>query len=96
MPTRKSSASAPLTFDLPLSLISKIEAYRKTRGMKTSSEVIRLALLTLEGKTGKSIESVRVDTRNFANLETEIWLTEEKRRCRPRHLKPPLRRPNAS
>jgi len=44
MATRISSVSAPLTFDLPLSLISKIETCRKGRGLKTASEVIRLAL----------------------------------------------------
>jgi hypothetical protein len=38
------SASAPLTFDLPVSLISKIEAHRKKNGLKTASEVVRLAI----------------------------------------------------
>jgi Arc/MetJ-type ribon-helix-helix transcriptional regulator len=44
MAKRTSSVSAPLTFDLPLSLISKIETCRRGRGLKTASEVIRLAL----------------------------------------------------
>jgi len=44
MATRTASVSAPLTFDLPLSLISKIETSRRSRGLKTASEVIRLAL----------------------------------------------------
>ena len=36
--------SAPLTFDLPLSLIDKIESCRKGHALKTASEVIRLAI----------------------------------------------------
>jgi Arc/MetJ-type ribon-helix-helix transcriptional regulator len=38
------SASAPLTFDLPVSLIAKIEGHRKKYGLKTASEVVRLAI----------------------------------------------------
>lgn len=44
MATPSRSASAPLTFDLPLSLISRIEKFRRFRGLKTSSEVVRLAV----------------------------------------------------
>ena len=42
MPSR--SASAPLTFDLPVSLVGKIESCRKRQALKTASEVVRLAL----------------------------------------------------
>ena len=42
------SASAPLTFDLPVSLIAKIETHRRTQGMKTASDVVRLAIETFE------------------------------------------------
>jgi len=38
------SASAPLTFDLPISLIAKIESHRRRYGLKTASEVVRLAI----------------------------------------------------
>lgn len=38
------NASAPLTFDLPVSLISKIETCRRGHALKTASEVIRLAI----------------------------------------------------
>jgi hypothetical protein len=40
--TKKSSA--PLTFDLPLDLIAKIKTLRNGHGLKTSSEVVRLAM----------------------------------------------------
>ena len=38
------SASAPLTFDLPISLIAKIESHRRRYKLKTASEVVRLAI----------------------------------------------------
>ena len=38
------SASAPLTFDLPISLIARIESHRRKYGLKTASEVVRLAI----------------------------------------------------
>lgn len=36
--------SAPLTFDLPESLIARIEACRKGHGFTTASEVVRTAI----------------------------------------------------
>lgn len=36
--------SAPLTFDLPESLIARIEACRRSHGFKTASEVVRTAI----------------------------------------------------
>jgi hypothetical protein len=44
MPTKPSVASAPLTFDLPLPLIAKLEMLRKKTGLASTSEVVRLAL----------------------------------------------------
>lgn len=44
MPPRAKNNSAPVTFDLPVGLIAKIKAVRKTRGLKTTSEVVRLAI----------------------------------------------------
>ena len=41
MATRSRKISAPLTFDLPLSLIAKIESCRKGHGFRTASEVVR-------------------------------------------------------
>lgn len=37
-------APSPLTFDLPLSLIAKIEAQRKRLGLASTSEVVRHAI----------------------------------------------------
>lgn len=44
MAKKNSKTSAPLTFDLPVSLIGKIESCRRGHGFKTASEVVRLAL----------------------------------------------------
>ena len=44
MASRTSRISAPLTFDLPRSLIDKIQSIRKGRKLKTASEVVRLAI----------------------------------------------------
>ena len=44
MPSPKSKSAAPLTFDLPITLIAKIAKARRGHSLKTTSEVIRLAL----------------------------------------------------
>jgi Arc/MetJ-type ribon-helix-helix transcriptional regulator len=44
MAKKPAPTPAPLTFDLPLSLIAKIEAHRKKFGLKSTSEVVRLAI----------------------------------------------------
>ncbi len=43
-----SKPSAPLTFDLPVSLIGKIAACRRGHGLKTASEVVRLAVANFD------------------------------------------------
>jgi Arc/MetJ-type ribon-helix-helix transcriptional regulator len=47
MPAAK-RPSAPLTFDLPESLIGKIERCRKGHALTTASEVVRLALAKVD------------------------------------------------
>src|SRR5476649_685925 len=44
MPTPKSKSFAPLTFDLPVSLIAKIVRARRGHALGSTSEVVRLAL----------------------------------------------------
>jgi Arc/MetJ-type ribon-helix-helix transcriptional regulator len=48
MATKSRKASAPLTFDLPVSLIAKIETCRRGHGFKTASEVVRLAMASFD------------------------------------------------
>jgi hypothetical protein len=38
---------------------------------------IRTLLLDFEEESGREIESVRVDSRNFANLHVEVFLKSE-------------------
>lgn len=75
MASRASPASAPLTFDLPLSLLSKIEACRRGRSLKTASEVIRLAIDAYDFEQYKPARdphrqiSVRISGRQRATLK---------------------------
>ena len=48
MPRHSRKPSAPLTFDLPVSLITRIAACRRGHGMKTASEVVRMAIASLD------------------------------------------------
>lgn len=75
MPTSKSNPSAPLTFDLPVSLIAKIEAIRSDHELDSASEAIRMALakFDLDGFTSDVEEhtqiSVRVDAATRKGLK---------------------------
>jgi Arc/MetJ-type ribon-helix-helix transcriptional regulator len=51
MATKSRKASAPLTFDLPVSLIAKIETCRRGHAFTSSSEVVRLALESFDFET---------------------------------------------
>jgi hypothetical protein len=44
MPRKSRQPAAPLTFDLPVSLIARISACRRGHGLKSASEVVRLAI----------------------------------------------------
>lgn len=44
MAKKSRKPSAPLTFDLPESLINRIETCRRGHGFKTASEVVRTAI----------------------------------------------------
>ena len=75
MSTRSRPGSAPLTFDLPISLIEKIELARRSRGLKTASEVIRFALEQYDFESCKPVHdphrqiSVRIAPRQRATLK---------------------------
>ncbi len=68
------SRSAPLTFDLPQSLITKIGRARKSYRSKTSSEIVRLALRQFDLEKFRPTEephrqiSVRIDVKTRASL----------------------------
>ena len=50
MTAAKTKPSAPLTFDLPESLIAKIARVRKRQDLGTASEVVRVALARFDFK----------------------------------------------
>jgi Arc/MetJ-type ribon-helix-helix transcriptional regulator len=53
MANKSSKPSAPLTFDLPESLIERIESCRKGHGFATASEVVRAAISNFDFSTCK-------------------------------------------
>jgi hypothetical protein len=67
--------SAPLTFDLPVSLIARIESCRRGHGFKTASEVVRLAIGTFDFEDCEPVRdphkqiSVRVSSDQRAMLK---------------------------
>jgi len=48
MAKKSRKPSAPLTFDLPVSLIARIETCRKGHGFATASEVVRAAITAFD------------------------------------------------
>jgi hypothetical protein len=75
MAKKSSKGSTPLTFDLPVSLISTIDACRRGRGLKSSSEVVRLAIEHFDFESCKPVSdphrqiSVRVSLEQRAVLK---------------------------
>ena len=65
MSASKSKPSAPLTFDLPVSLIAKIEAIRSDHDLGSASEAVRMALakFDLAGFTGDVEEHIQISVR---------------------------------
>lgn len=75
MAKKSSKPSAPLTFDLPESLIERIETCRKGHGFSTASEVVRTAIANFDFATCKPDRdphrqiSVRITTDQRATLK---------------------------
>lgn len=75
MAKKSRKASAPLTFDLPVSLIAKIESIRRGHSLKSASEVVRLALGDFDFSTCEPVRdphkqiSVRVTADQRAALK---------------------------
>lgn len=71
--------SAPLTFDLPESLIARIETVRKGHGFGTASEVVRTAI---EGYDFESCEPTRDPHRQIS-----VRITADQRATLKRYAK---------
>lgn len=74
--------AAPLTFDLPVDLMDKIEVCRKTLGLSTASEVIRTAISRFDFSKCKPVHvarrqiSVRLSTEQRATLKRQARLKD--------------------
>lgn len=75
MAKKNRKASSPLTFDLPVSLIAKIEACRRGHAFGSASEVVRLAIGTFDFESCSPVRdphkqiSVRVTSEQRATLK---------------------------
>ncbi len=72
--------STPLTFDLPQSLNAKIEEARSKLGLKTVSEVVRLALDRFDFTTFKPVHEPRRQISVRLAPKTRVAITQVARR----------------
>jgi Arc/MetJ-type ribon-helix-helix transcriptional regulator len=74
MPPSRSKPSAPLTFDLPVSLIAKIEVIRSEHDLDSASEAVRMALakFDLDGFTSDVEEHTQISVRIDATTRTGL------------------------
>ena len=79
---KKSPTPAPLTFDLPVPLIDKIEIHRKKLGLKTTSEVVRLAIgeFNLDRYESAASEHRQISVRLPAPTKTALVKAAKKKR----------------
>ncbi len=72
---------APLTFDLPLTLIAKIETNRKKLGLKSTSEVVRLAIkeFNLERYESDASEHRQISVRLPAQTKSTLVKAAKKK-----------------
>ena len=74
MPSSKSKPSAPLTFNLPISLIARIEAIQSDHDLDSASEAVRMALANfdLAGFTSDVEEHTQISVRIDAATRKEL------------------------
>jgi Arc/MetJ-type ribon-helix-helix transcriptional regulator len=71
---KQTNAPAPLTFDLPLTLIDKLASHQKKLGLKSASEVVRLAIseFNFEKFESTSEEHRQISVRLPAEVKTKL------------------------
>jgi Arc/MetJ-type ribon-helix-helix transcriptional regulator len=81
MAKKKNNAPAPLTFDLPLSLIDKLGSHQKKLGLKSASEVVRQAIgdFDYEGFKTSSEEHRQISVRLPADMKTKLTKYSKKK-----------------
>ena len=82
MAKKSTPTPSPLTFDLPVSLIAKIETHRKKLGLKSTSEVVRLAIgeFNLERYESDSSEHRQISVRLPGPTKNAVVKAAKKKR----------------
>ena len=82
MAKKKNNAPAPLTFDLPLSLISKLGSNQKKLGLKSASEVVRLAIseFNFEGFEASNEEHRQISVRLPVEMKNKLTKYAKKKK----------------
>lgn len=82
MAKKSAPTPTPLTFDLPVSLIAKIESHRKRLGLKSTSEVVRLAIgeFNMDRYESDSSEHRQISVRLPGQTKTALMKTAKKKR----------------
>lgn len=82
MATKKNPTPAPLTFDLPLSLIDKLGSFQKKLGVKSSSEVVRQAIsaFNFESYEASSEEHRQISVRLPADQKAKLVKFSKKKK----------------
>jgi hypothetical protein len=81
MPSQPPPASAPLTFDLPVTLLAKAEALRRREKLRSTSEVVRLAVREFDfgGYTAAAREHRQVSVRLAPRVKNFLVRTARKK-----------------
>lgn len=81
MPTKPTTAAAPLTFDLPVELIAKIEAHRRREKLGSTSEVVRQAIREFDfgGYAGETNEHRQVSVRLTPRIKNFLVRTAKRK-----------------
>ena len=82
MAKKSAPTPSPLTFDLPVSLIVKIESQRKKLGLASTSEVVRLAIgeFNLDRYESDSSEHRQISVRLPGPTKTALVKAAKKKR----------------
>ena len=76
--------ATPLTFDLPVSLIGKIETVQKRMGLASTSEVVRLAIakFNFDRYEAESEEHRQISVRLPSDLKAVLTRTSKNKKVR--------------
>ena len=79
---KKNTVTAPLTFDLPLSLIEKIGIQRKKLGLRSASEVVREAIASfdIDHSTVASEPHRQISVRLPADIKAKLVKTAKRKK----------------